>query len=69
MGSRVEMLGSVLILRIVAATDMSADETQAQVYPAITRFQAILAPSGARCDFTYLVEMATVLCHVFVLSL
>ena len=33
---RVEMLGGVLILRIVTATDMSTDETEAQVHPGIT---------------------------------
>ena len=69
MGGRVEMLGGVRILRSVAATDMSTAQTQAQVHPAITHFQAILAPSRAWRDVTYLVEMMTLLCHVFVPSL
>lgn len=64
-----EMLGGVLILRIVTATDMSTGETEAQVHPGITHFQAFLASIGAWRDLSYLIEMATVLCHVFVLSL
>jgi hypothetical protein len=64
----VEMPGGVRILRIVTATDMSTGETEAQVHPGITRFQAFLASIGARRDVMYLVEVATVLCHVFVLS-
>jgi len=65
----VKMPGGVLILRIVTATDMSTGETEAQMHPGITRFQAILAPIGARRDLTYLVEVATVLCHACLLSL
>ena len=65
---RVEMPGGVLILRIVTAPDMSTGETEAQVHPGITDFQAVLAPIGARRDVTYLVEVATLLCHVCMLS-
>ena len=61
------MVGGVLILRIVTATDMSTGETEAQVHPGITHFQAVLAPIGARRDVTYLVEVATWLCHVCML--
>ena len=68
MVGRVEMPGGVLILRIVTATDMSTGETEAQVHPGITHFQAVLAPIGARRDVTYLVEVATLLCHVCMLS-
>jgi hypothetical protein len=45
---RVEMLGGMLILRIVAAADMPAFKADAQVYPGVTDFQAILAPISAR---------------------
>ena len=62
------MPGGVLILRIVTATDMSTGETEAQVHPGITDFQAVLAPIGAWRDFTYLVEVATLLCHVCMFS-
>ena len=65
---RVKMLGSVLILRIVTAADMPAFQTEAQVDPGITRFQAILASIDVRCDLTYLVKMTTLFCHIFLLS-
>jgi len=65
---RVEMPGGVRILRIVTATDMSTGETEAQVHPGITRFQTVLTSIGARRDVTYLVEMATLLCHMFLFS-
>ena len=62
---RVEMLGGMLILRIVAAADMTTDETETQMHPGITYFQAILAAIGARCDLSYLVKMTTLFCHRF----
>jgi hypothetical protein len=61
--SGVEMLGGVLIFRIITATDVPTGETEAQVDPGIARFQAILASIGAWGDFTYLVKMTTVFCH------
>src|SRR5712691_4159560 len=61
---RVEMPGGVLILRIVTATYRSKGQTEAQVHPGIAQFQTILARTGARRDITYLVEVATLLCHV-----
>ena len=65
---RVEMFGGMLILRIVAATDMSTDEADTQMHPGITHFQALLAAIGARGDLSYLVKMTTGLCHMFLLS-
>src|ERR1700730_12706606 len=65
---RVEMFGGVLVLRIVTAPDMSTGETEAQMHPAITYFQTVLASIGARRDLAYLVKVATVLCHVFLFS-
>ena len=65
---RVEMFGGVLILRRVTAANMPAFETEAQVHPTITDFQAIFAPIGAWRDLSYLVEMTTLLCHVSMLS-
>jgi hypothetical protein len=67
-GGGVEMPGGVLILRIVAATDMSTGETEAQVHPGITDFQTVLTSIGARRDLAYLVEVATLLCHMFLFS-
>ena len=60
---RVEMLGGMLILRLVAAADMPAFKADSQVYPGVTDFQAILAPISARCDLTYLVKMTALFCH------
>jgi hypothetical protein len=68
MVGRVEMLGGVLILRIVAAAHMSTRETDAQVYPGISNFQTVLTAIGARCDVLYLIKMRTALCHVLFLS-
>jgi hypothetical protein len=64
----VEMSGGMLILRIVTAADMTTDEADTQVDPGITRFQTIFAAIGARCDLTYLVEVATGLWHLFLLT-
>lgn len=58
-----EMLGSVLVLRVVATTDMATDEAFTQVYPRVSNLQAVLAAIRARCDLSYLVEMRTLLCH------
>ena len=60
---RVEMLGGMRILRLVAAADMPAFKADSQVYPGVADFQAILAPISARCYLTYLVKMTTLLCH------
>jgi len=65
MVGRVKMLGSMLILRRIAAADMPAFETEAQVDPRISNFQTILTSIGARCDVLYLIKMRTLLCHVF----
>jgi len=61
----VEMPGGVLILRIVTAADVSTGETEAQVHPAISNFQTVLTSIGARRDLAYLVEVATLFCHLF----
>jgi hypothetical protein len=67
MVGRVEMLGCVLVLRIVTAAYMSTYETEAQVYPGISDFQTVLTSIGARCDVLYLIKMRTSLCHVLFL--
>src|SRR5205807_1568431 len=64
---RVEMLGCVLVLRIVTAAHMSTRETEAQVDPGISNFQTVLTSIGARRDFLYLIKMRTSLCHVLFL--
>src|ERR1700694_3953508 len=65
---RVEMPGGMLILRRIAAADMPAFQTEAQVYPCISHFQTILTAIRTWRDLTYLVEVATVLCHMFLFS-
>jgi hypothetical protein len=64
----VEVLGSVLILRRIAATDVAANQTQAQMYPRITHLKAFLAAFACRCDFLYLFCVgAGMLRHFFLL--
>ncbi len=54
-----EMLRGVLVFRRVTATNVTAFQTKAQVYPAITRLQALLASPCVRSDLLNLVEMFT----------
>ena len=68
MVGRVEMPGGMFILRIVTAADMSTDQTDTQMHPGVTHFQALLAAIGARCDLSDLVEVTTLVCHRFLLS-
>ena len=44
MAGRVEMLGRVLIGRLVAAPDVTAREAKAEMDPAIAGLEAFLAP-------------------------
>ena len=57
MAGGVEMLGRVLIGRLVAATDMAAGAADAEVKPAVAGLQAILAAVRAGCDVVNVVEM------------
>jgi hypothetical protein len=52
-----EMLGGVLILRRVAAADVAAFQTQAQVNPGVAHFQAFLAAVRVRFHRTDLIEV------------
>src|SRR5690242_1109019 len=38
---------------------MSTGQTEAEMDPALTCFEALFAPTCARSDFSYLIEMAT----------
>jgi hypothetical protein len=60
---RVEMLCSMFVFRGITAAHMSTGETEAQMDPTVTYFQAILAASCAGGDIPYLVEMRTLFCH------
>jgi len=53
----VEVFGGVLILGRIAATNMPAFETETQMYPCISDFQAVFAAICAGGDLSYLVKM------------
>jgi hypothetical protein len=57
--SRVEVFGGMLVLGRIAAANMPAFETEAQVYPRVSDFQTILTAIRARRDWSYLVKMCT----------
>ena len=48
MPGRVEMLGRVLVLRVIATADMPAGPAQAQMHPGIAHLQAFFAAVGVR---------------------
>ena len=60
---RVEVPGGMLVLRRIAAADMPAFETEAQVYPRISDSQTILAAIRTGGDVSYLVKMCTLCSH------
>ena len=55
----VEVFGGVLVFRRIAAANMPAFETEAQVYPRVPDSQTILAAIRAGRDWSYLVKMCT----------
>src|ERR1700686_4873919 len=65
----VEMFRRVLILGIIAASDMSAFQTFAQVGPAIAHRETLLAARRAGRDFVDVVEVAANVWHDFLLGL
>ena len=64
MAGGVEMLGRVLILRRVAAADVTAGEAQAQMHPPVADLEAVFATACVRRDGVYLVQMRAHDCHV-----
>ena len=66
---RMKMFGRMLILRRVAATDMPTLKAETQMHPGIPYFQAILASIGAWGYVSNLVEVCTLLCHIYLLYL
>jgi len=52
-----EVLGCVLILRGVAAANVTALEAQTQVNPSVAHLQTLLATFSARSNITNLIEM------------
>ena len=55
----VKVLRGLPVLRLVAAANMPALETETQVYPRIACFQTILATIRAGRDVVYMVKMCT----------
>src|SRR5450631_3139046 len=53
----IEVRARVLVLRGVAAADMAAGQTQAQMDPAVARLQAVLAALRARRDLANLAQV------------
>jgi hypothetical protein len=52
---RVKVFGRMLILGIIAAANMPAFETEAQMNPPIPDSQAVLAAIRAGCNLSYLI--------------
>lgn len=60
-----KVLGSVLVLRRVAAADVAADHAHAQVDPSIADLHAILTHVSVRRLNLDLIEMSAVFGHDF----
>src|SRR2546426_75545 len=64
----VEVLGRVLVRRVVAAADVTANHAEPEVDPLVSRLEAFLAASAARLDRVAarsgeLLQMRTDFCH------
>jgi hypothetical protein len=57
MASGLEMSAGVFVFRIIAAANLTADHTLAQIYPRITQRQAFLAALNTGCDGLYQIEV------------
>ena len=53
----VKVLRGMFVFRAIAAADMPAGLAQTQVHPRVANLQTILAPTRARLDLSYLVQM------------
>jgi hypothetical protein len=54
---RVKMLGRVTILRVIAASDVSARQAQSEVHPSIAHLQTFLASLSRWGHLAYLIQM------------
>ena len=57
----VEVLGGVLVLRGIAATNVATDQADAQMHPAVAQFQAFFTPRRTRCHVANLIQMTALL--------
>jgi hypothetical protein len=64
----VEMFRRVLVLRIIAASDMSAFQTLAQMDPGVAHRETLLAARRAGLDFVDVIEMRAFGRHDFLLD-
>ena len=58
MAGFVEVFGRMLVRRTVAASDVATNQAHAQVDPAPADLKAVLAPIGARCNVSYLLDVS-----------
>jgi hypothetical protein len=56
-----KMFGSVLVLRRVAAPDVSAFKTETQMHPTIVHLQAFFTAARVRSDAVNVIEMCAFL--------
>ena len=61
---RTEVLGRVSVLGTVAASDVAAVQTHAQMNPSVARFQALFATRGVGTDVTNRIEVRALLSHL-----
>jgi len=61
----VEMFRGVLVLRRIAATDMTAAFAYPKMHPIIAHFQALFAALRTRRYLMYLIQMRTLFCLLF----
>jgi hypothetical protein len=57
------MLGGVLILGGIAASDMAAHEAHSEMNPRISRLQTVLTAIGAGLHFLDVLEVRTYFCR------
>jgi hypothetical protein len=60
-----KMPGGVLVLRLVAAADMAADQAHAQMHPAVSALEAFLATVGIALAVCDPLKVHAVLAHDF----
>src|SRR5690242_11745154 len=59
----VKMLGGVFVLRGVAAADVAASQTQAQMHPTVAHLEALFAALGFRLDALDLIDVRASIGH------
>src|SRR6185369_4719330 len=64
MSCGVKVLGSMLVLRRVAATYIPADQTQSQMDPAVTHFYAFFTNVSMSAFYFYLIQVRAIFGHI-----